>query len=63
MEEFYTWIIIILLIAIIVKLNQGNKKPSAKEIEKQRKVQQIVWWIVGILITFYVLYFLFIVFS
>ena len=54
MEAFYWWMIIILLFLILAKLNQGNKKPSKREIEKikiqQKKNMEIVWWILAIIV-------------
>lgn len=56
MEEFYLWIIIILLIAIIAKLNQGDKRLSAKELEKRKKeMWKVTWWIVGICLFIFLL--------
>ena len=56
MEEFYLWIIIGLLVAIIMKLNQGDKKLSVKELEKRKKeMRKVTWWIVGICLFFFLL--------
>ena len=57
MDEFYTWIIIILLIAILAKLNQRNKKLTKEELEKQKKMMKTVWWIGGIFVGLMILYY------
>lgn len=57
MDDFIGFIIIVLLAAILIKLNQGNKKPSAKEIKKIKDMWKVIWWVIGISILFLVLFF------
>lgn len=64
MEGFYIWIIIGLLIAIFIRVSQGNKKLSEKEIAKikvqQEKAIKIGWWIIALGIFAIIIFFLWI---
>src|SRR3990172_706953 len=63
MEDFWLFLIFVLLLSIIIRLNQGNKKLTKKEITLQKENVKKGRWILAIVILCLVLFFMWLIYS
>lgn len=58
MEDFYLWLIVLLLVAILIKLQQGDKKPTEEQLKKQREnLKKILLWMGLVLVIIGIVFF------